>query len=518
MTGSRHAARIAALMVVAAALLASLASHAEVMFNDGLRYIGQAQRIDQGAWKDGLLKAVDHPMYPLGIATAHRLIGGETPQSWERSGQLASAFAAVLWIIPFYLIAVELYGGASAWLAALLALVVPLTGHVFGDVLSESTFLLFWTWGVWTALKFLGQGRFVWLPATIGFAALAYLSRPEGLLLPVALVTTLGAVPLLRSTRMNWPRWWRAVAFLVIGPALILTPYIAIKGGLGTKPAIARLLGTAPKSGAKAVERQRPLVEGQSTATTYLIAVREVSTAIKDGVTLPLLPFILAGLYFSWPPGERSRAWMFIVFILLLGFLALVRLHATGGYCTPRHAMIIVYPLIALAAHGLHGLVGKITLPGRWFGLDEGRYEIGPALWGVLLVGLGLFYAPETLAPINQANAGYRSAGEYLAKQVQGDERTVDLTGLSLFYASKPGYTFEDLHAAPGDTRLRWVVVREAHLRGDWPYCERIRELVGDRAPQATFPDNPKKGQAKVFVFEIEMPAAAMARKDRTSR
>ena len=72
---------------------------------------------------------------------------------------------------------------------------VPLTGHVFADALSESTFLLFWTWGYWTALRFLREGRFVWLPPTIGLAVLAYLSRPEGLLLLLALAATLGILP-----------------------------------------------------------------------------------------------------------------------------------------------------------------------------------------------------------------------------------------------------------------------------------------------------------------------------------
>src|SRR5207249_9770236 len=118
----------------------------------------------------------------------------------------------------------------------------PLTGHVLADVLSEGTFLLFWTWGLWAAVRFLKQGTFGWLPPTIGFGVLAYLSRPEGLLLPAALVATLAMMPLLRSTRLNWPRWWAAVGVLVIGPALLVGPYVAAKGGLGTKPAVARLL------------------------------------------------------------------------------------------------------------------------------------------------------------------------------------------------------------------------------------------------------------------------------------
>jgi 4-amino-4-deoxy-L-arabinose transferase-like glycosyltransferase len=134
----------------------------------------------------------------------HRVVGGDdSPDGWQRAAQAASVVMGVLWVVPMYLVAAELFGGASAWLAVILALVVPTTAHVMADVLSEGIFLLFWTWGLYTALRFLRDGSFVWLPPTIGFAALAYLSRPEGLLLPMALVACLAAMPLLRSTRRN---------------------------------------------------------------------------------------------------------------------------------------------------------------------------------------------------------------------------------------------------------------------------------------------------------------------------
>ena len=503
MTGRQHAARIVLLMGCAAGLFGWMAGHTSVMFNDGLRYIGQAQRLDAGSLKDGLLKAVDHPAYPTGIVLAHRvLLAPNTPEGWQFAAQTASAVAGVLWVAPLYLVAAELFGGASAWLAVALALVVPLTGHTMADVLSESTFLLFWTWGLFTALRFLREGTFFWLPPTIAFAALAYLARPEGLLLPMALVATLGLMPLLRSTRLLWPRWWAAVGFLVIGPALLVGPYIAMKGGLGTKPAVQRLLGTAPKSAATAVERQRPLDPDQSTAKTYLLAVRAMADSVREAVSLPLLPFVAIGLVMAWPPGERSRPWMFVAIVLTASALALIRLHATGGYCTPRHAMIVAYLLIPAAASGLHTLMGRIAIPGRWLGLEDVSYTAGPAVWLLLLIALGLSFGRETLAPINESMAGYRDAGDWVAKNVPAGEKVADVTGLSQFYGDRSGYTFANIIDAPNDSSLRYVVVREAHLRGPWPYCDQLRSLVEGLKPVATYPESPKKRQALVYVFE----------------
>ena len=72
-----HLVRIGLLMSAVAVLLIWLASRTEVMFADGLRYVAQAQEIDQGSWSEAMARAVDHPAYPLAIAVVHRLSGGK---------------------------------------------------------------------------------------------------------------------------------------------------------------------------------------------------------------------------------------------------------------------------------------------------------------------------------------------------------------------------------------------------------------------------------------------------------
>jgi hypothetical protein len=501
-TGRQHAARIVLLMGCVAGLLGWMAGHTAVMFNDGLRYIDQAKKLDAGSLVEGLRTAVDHPAYPAGIALMHRfLVADGSPDAWQRSAQLASVAAGVLWVVPLYMVALELFGGASAWLAVVLAFLVPMTGHVMADVLSESTFLLFWTWGVYTALRFLRVGSFAWLPPTIALAALAYLARPEGLLLPMALIASLAAMPLLRSTRLLWPRWWAAVGFLVIGPAILIGPYIAMKGGLGTKPAVARLLGTAPRSAPTAVERQRPLDPDQSTATTYGLAARAMAEAVANAVTLPLLPLVLVGLCLAWPPRERSRPWLFVTIILVASALALIRLHATGGYCTPRHAMIVAYLLIPAAASGLHIMMGKLSIPGRWLGLDDARYTAGPAVWLIVLGGFVGLFATRVFTPLNAPMAGYREAGAWVAGHVKAGEKVADVTGLSLYYGDCAGYTFANIIDAAKDPSLRYVVVRDAHLHGPWPYCKQLHSLVVGLEPVEIFPKGRTDKQAKVFVY-----------------
>ena len=101
-------------------------------------------------------------------------------------------------MIPVYLLALELFGEHAAWLACLLTAVNPVVDDIVVNVLSESTFLLWWTFGLWCGVRFLRDGRLSWLLPAICLGGLAYLTRPEGMLLPAALAATLLVSPLWR--------------------------------------------------------------------------------------------------------------------------------------------------------------------------------------------------------------------------------------------------------------------------------------------------------------------------------
>ena len=147
MTTAQHVRRLGLLMVAASALLSWLIAHTDVFFADGLRYIAQAKMIDHGSWTQGLVRSVDHPVYPMAIAAVHRLLGGDDPRDWQTAAQVAAAISGVLLVIPIYLVSLEVFGPSSAWLACFLIYLLPFNGHVLADTLSESTFLLFWTLG-----------------------------------------------------------------------------------------------------------------------------------------------------------------------------------------------------------------------------------------------------------------------------------------------------------------------------------------------------------------------------------
>lgn len=505
MTTAKHAARIGALMVLAATLLGWLAARAEVMYADGLRYVAGARAVDRGDWKTSVVRAVDHPAYPMTIAGAHRLLGGgESPQDWQTAAQTASVVAGVLLVIPLYLVALELFGPTAAWMACVLTFLVPNTGRVLADALSEGLFLLFWTWGCWFALRFLKRGGTFWLAPMVLAAGLAFLTRPEGLLLPAALAATLGLMLLRPSIRLGWPAWTRATALIVVGPMLVMGPYIAMKGGLGTKPAVARLLGSAPKSTTMAIERERPLDPDQTALESLAVACRAVFRALQGAVTTPLLVLAAVGLYFRPTEADpaRSRGNLFFWIVCGAWLLALVRLYETGGYCTPRHALIAALPLIAAAARGLAGLAEALAR--RFAGTVEPRRRLVQAtVYAACLLAIGSAWGKQTLAPINAGYGGYRRAGEWLAEHASAGETVFDLKGWALYYGDLPGYSFADYGQAIGDPKLGWLVAHDAFLVGEWDYCQTVRDLTAGLDPVWSFPETRRKGVSRVHVFKL---------------
>jgi 4-amino-4-deoxy-L-arabinose transferase-like glycosyltransferase len=512
LTKLQHAARIGLLLAGAAAWLGWVLGHTEANFADGLRYIRTAEQIERGAWSDGVLRGVDHPLHPLGIVAAHRLLGGEGPGAWQRAALVLGFAAAVLLVIPIYLLARELFGDQAAGLACLLVIVNPIIAYVVVNVLSESTFVLWWAWGMWASVRFVRAGRFLGLPLAIGFGALAYLTRPEGMLLPAALASTLLLVPLLRATRVNWPRWWRALAFLAAGLVLLVGPYVAIKGGLGTKPGIARVLGMAPRSHPLGLERERPLPPDQTAWETYRLATVRMLKVFRAAVTPPLFPVALLGIVVALRSTAPPRAWLFLGIVLAASAVALVRLHATGGYCTVRHGLVPGIVLTLAAGNGLAWLMNRVAIPGCWLGLAPDRLRPGPAIWAAVLAGLVLL---PNLRGLGHGTAGpfavYQETGGWLAHHASPAEKVLDLTDWSLYFSERPGYPFARVYDAATLPDIRWIVARKPHVEGHWYYSQVVRELIGSRQPVAVVPPGARPDQMQVRIYDRRSSVAATA-------
>jgi len=220
-----------------------------LMFNDGPRFLVQAQRFAAGEWESALGDPY-HPLYALVTAAVRLAAGIENagPLEWERAAVAVSIFCGAASVVVFYVFAKSAFGATAAWIGAALLACNPYSIEFSSDVQSEGLFQLGFLLSVamgWSALKRRS-------PALAGWAGLAsavtYLIRPEGLGVAVAI----GAVGGWQWLRGHWSLatavpW--AVA-LLIGLSMAMTPYLVwlrVEQGewlISNKKSVAALAGT----------------------------------------------------------------------------------------------------------------------------------------------------------------------------------------------------------------------------------------------------------------------------------
>lgn len=148
----------------------------EVVNPDGVRLVHCAQEILNGNWSQGL----EHEgmfFVPCLIACIHQII-----PDWTLAGQIISMAAMALVIVPFYLLAKDLFGKDRAFLASLFFATIPYFRETSVLVLRDPVFLLAVAWSL------LAFFRIATAPlryhAIAGMSTLvAALSRREGVFL-----------------------------------------------------------------------------------------------------------------------------------------------------------------------------------------------------------------------------------------------------------------------------------------------------------------------------------------------
>jgi hypothetical protein len=285
------------LLLLAIGLRSWQLTHTEVAARDSVGYIRiawnlereiakqRAHQLDpakpQGDWPRVVRTAAQHPGYPAVLMAVSRLVRiyvhSDKAAAMQWSAQLTSVVAAVLLVIPVFLLGRGLFDSRVGFLAALLFQCLPASGRLMADGLSEPLFLLFAS----TALLFahlglrLSQGNSLrsplggrgaggegekadiagiphpegdrttvpyhesgspWWFAGAGFCgALAYLIRPEGAFIIVATGLVLVGVQLVPRSRRPWLSFLQGGTLLMWGALTVAAPFMLVIGGLTTK-------------------------------------------------------------------------------------------------------------------------------------------------------------------------------------------------------------------------------------------------------------------------------------------
>jgi 4-amino-4-deoxy-L-arabinose transferase-like glycosyltransferase len=489
---------------------------------DGAEYARIAANLVAGHGYIGLRGTtmfVFPPFYPLAIIALLPL-GGDVAQA----GLDVSLLSGALLVFPLYGIASTCYGRKAGYAAAAVTAVLPFAVQLSTVVLADALFLTLAATGMHFLLRIANRGHIGEAIACSVAFVLAYLTRPEGLLLwalAIAVALVLALAP--RADR----RHGAAVVLALVLPFVALAaPYVVFlsahsshvrvegKSLLNLDIGLRMGQGMTYTVAADAIDRNlnqtgpelsqdyffepagysRPSL-GEITAFAWqnlLRHVREIAHVLASRLCGTAAFALLAAFGFFAGPWSRQRVWNQAI-LTAYGVVIAVSL-ASVFHFWDRYFVGFVPLLIVWGANGIavidRALVARF---GRgWLGFAS------LAVAGTLLIAL-LFSTKIRFVDDSQSLVE-RTAGSWLAENGGPGSRILSISDQSVFYA---GGTWWMLPYTPDDdTALRYVkkvdpnyVVLDSDYAAERPYVMKwLASGIPDRRARVVFSLKPPGG------------------------
>jgi hypothetical protein len=459
-----------ALVVGAGAVRWIAWSRTAAIFDDGPRFLAIARALDAGAWSLALRDAF-HPLYPLATMGVHRALAlADSAPGWEMAGALVSVVASSAAVGFLFVFVRDAFGRPPAWAAAGLLAVHSRAIEYGSDVQSDGLYLGLFAAGIWAGWRAL-RDRSPAAAAGAGAAAgLAYLTRPEGL----GLVLALGALGALAMARRRWP--WRAGAgwLAALGAAALLcaAPYVlALHQWTGVwtlthKKSVSGMVRgeVAPTPGAPVPEPLAATLEGTH-ARSVTPPAFPLATDVPAGsarVSPPTPPWLYA-LQLS-APVTVDAGWLDPEYLDQDGLrVALASSRAERASealrMLGRHVRSALrYSVTVLAALGLLALAGRPGLRGGYSAALAGLYLV---VLYALTLSSGYVSRRHALPPLlplfGYAGFGALALGTWLARGLRVPTRA-GLVGVLVVAAVATG----ELASQSAPKRLEELAMRRA--------------------------------------------------------
>lgn len=528
--GWRDLRLLALVILLSAGIRTWLIWHTSVPARDGIGFIRYAWQLQHAPWRDVVRENAHPPGYPLTILAvsmpARHLIDGSEPLVMQMSAQAASCVAGILLVIPMFLLGRDLFNRRVGIGAAFLFQLLPVPVRITSDALSESVFLLLIVTALVCAVRAM-RSRSPWAFAACGvLSALAYLTRPEGILVAVCTGTILlvgQAVPLWRRSRREVAL---CVTSLALGSAVLVAPYMAAIGGLTNKPTARQIMGTIdaePETESRLQPDAIPVDRLQASHAAVsldtcggpmfasLVAVRwhlrgnelrlwqtirGVGYEIGKAFRLAWVPALCGLWYFRGRFRPMPEAWVVLLvcagLALMLGEVAWVR-----GYVSDRHTLFFVLFGSIWAVAALDELAKRLA------GVQALCF-LSAAAWGsLMIVAFAALGVPDLLKPMHANRAGHRLAGDWLAEHADPHAALLDPFCWADYYS---GRAFQDREASirtPSDSAEIYVIAEDSKLAHRWLRGRNeAARLIQRGVPVYRCPLQ-RGGEAEVIVYRV---------------
>ena len=443
---------------------------------DGSEYARIAENLVSGhgyVGMRGTTMFVFPPLYPLAIAALLPLAG-----SAAQAGLNVSLLSGAAFVFPVFGIAALCYGRRAGYAAALVAAVLPFDVQLSTVVLADAFFLTLVTTGAFFLLRTANELRPLDAGACGVAFALAYLTRPEGLLLELLAIATLVMVFAFRLVSA------RRAAVLVLVTALpfaaLAAPYVAFlsshaghvrvegKSVLNLDIGLRMQRGMTYTQAADGIDeklaevgpelrqdyyfeprdRERPstftvLAFGAANLVRHL---PEIAHVVASRLCGSIALFLLAALGFAAGPWTRRRV---LNQAILIGYGVTFLIALMSVFHFWDRYFVGFVPLLAIWAGNGLGVIAA-ALPrtrGRW--VPQAPLVLTVTVLVALLFTMKTSFADDSRSTVEM------QAGRWLAQHGGSGARILSISDQAPYYAGGVWFMLPD--APSDDAALRYV-------------------------------------------------------------
>ncbi len=162
------------LLIISLSVRIYLSVFTYVIKNDSVAFMQNAKFFESGDFSSGLGHDY-HPLYSLIMAVLYKVV-----PNMELSGTIVSVFLGTLTVIVFYLIGKSVFDQKVSFVSSIVLAFHPYAVRFSADIISESTYFFFFISAFGLGYFAITNRKLLLFSLTGICAALAYLTRPEG--------------------------------------------------------------------------------------------------------------------------------------------------------------------------------------------------------------------------------------------------------------------------------------------------------------------------------------------------
>jgi 4-amino-4-deoxy-L-arabinose transferase-like glycosyltransferase len=415
------------------------------------------------------------------LLLTHRIVGpyvgGETPEAWQRCGELLALAGGAAACVAVYALTRRLFDELTARLAGLLAVLWPQGAHTSAAVLSEMPGLALFLFGlllIYDALLRPHGGRLLAGGIVVG---LCYMMRQEALALLLA-----GGFGWWRWSQVGVRRRGLGVGLLLLGFVLVVAPHSILTGRwMPNKNPLDFLKLFA--------QNARPIGEPTLAyvVSWWMAPGRLIEEWLRSGRYAMGLLFLLGAAWKAAPPAESQGRRLIIATVVLHAALLQARA-SVYGEVSDRYVVIPAALCMPWAASGWLAML-------RFVQQRASRARGLAALCVALIVPMAplILYVAR---PVYGGKEHYRRAGQWLRLNAAGGDRVLAHEHLEqiLYYAGRTypattwircgrGDDLKRLEAVVARDRPQWFVDAEGTHRGELDEGSHFAALQGGAVP-----------------------------------